>query len=277
MLSHHDANGRGGEGTSDLGLKRPNFSRFPYTMWSRSIRPRVARSPSASITLTRYNRLWYSALARSNTTNKLCAKCGTPNHMASLQCKQCNTLQPLPTTIDYYDVLGMPFDTVPANGWRIDMLELKNLWRKTMAISHPDRLVHKVHDEQEIGSQQSAIVNKAYETLSSPLQRALYLLQRSGVESIEEGMAVEDPSLLMEVMELQEALQDAENQEAVDQVGATNQMHIDRVLDALNKAFSDAHPNTNRIRQLAVELRYWTNIDKAVREWQPGQRVELHH
>ena len=197
--------------------------------------------------------------------------------MASLQCKQCNTLQPLPTTVDYYDVLGMPFDTVPANGWRIDLLELKNLWRKTMAISHPDRLVHKVHDEQEIGSQQSAIVNKAYETLSSPLQRALYLLQRSGVESIEEGMAVEDPSLLMEVMELQEALQDAETQEAVDQVGATNQMHIDRVLDALNKAFSDAHPNTNRIRQLAVELRYWTNIDKAVREWQPGQRVELHH
>ena len=197
--------------------------------------------------------------------------------MASLQCKQCNTLQPLPTTVDYYDVLGMPFDTVPANGWRIDMLELKNLWRKTMDISHPDRLVHKVHDEQEIGSQQSAIVNKAYETLSSPLQRALYLLQRSGVESIEEGMAVEDPSLLMEVMELQEALQDAENQEAVDPVGATNQMHIDRVLDALNKAFSDAHPNTNRIRQLAVELRYWTNIDKAVREWQPGQRVELHH
>jgi len=24
-------------------------------------------------------------------------------------------------------------------------------------------------------------------------------------------------------------------------------------------------------------LRYWTNIEKAVREWQPGQRVELHH
>jgi len=238
---------------------------------------RIARSPSASIPSATYSRLWYSALARANTANKLCAKCGTPNHMASLQCKQCNTLQPLPTTVDYYDVLGMPFDTVPANGWRIDIHELKNLWRRTMAISHPDRLVHKVHDEQEIGSQQSAIVNKAYETLSSPLQRALYLLQRSGVESIEEGMAVEDPSLLMEVMELQEALQDAEDQEAVDQVGATNQVHIDRVLDALNKAFSDAHPNTNRIRQLAVELRYWTNIDKAVREWQPGQRVELHH
>lgn len=258
--------------------KNDEFLRkFPCTMWIRPIGLRVARSSCASLTPAPYSRLWYNALVRTYTTNKQCAKCGAPNTMASLQCKQCNTLQPLPTTVDYYDVLGMPFDTVPANGWRIDLRELKNLWRRTMAISHPDRLVHKVHDEQEIGSQQSAIVNKAYETLSSPLQRALYLLQRSGVESVEEGMAVEDPSLLMEVMELQEALQDAEDQEAVDQVGATNQVHMDRVLGALNEAFSEPHPNTNRIRQLAVELRYWTNIDKAVREWQPGQRVELHH
>lgn len=246
-------------------------------MWMRPIGLCLARSTYVRITAAPYSRLWCDAIARPYTTNKQCAKCGTPNTMASLQCKHCSTLQPLPITVDYYDVLGMPFDTVAANGWQIDSRELKNLWRRTMAISHPDRLVHKAHDEQDIGSQQSAIVNKAYETLSSPLQRALYLLQRSGVESIEEGMAVEDPSLLMEVMELQEALQDAEDQEAVDQVGATNQVHIDRVLGALNEAFSEPHPNTNRIRQLAVELRYWTNIDKAVREWQPGQRVELHH
>lgn len=182
-----------------------------------------------------------------------------------------------PRGTDFYDVIGMPISTVPANGWRVDQNDLKAKWRRTMAVLHPDKLVHKSPEEQERGAQESAIVNKAYETLKSPLLRALYLLERNGVESVEEGMSVENAELLMEVMELQEGLQDAEDRETVEQVGAANDQHLQSVLGKLDKAFAAPSLDLDNIRQLAVELRYWTNIDKAVREWQPGQRVELHH
>lgn len=246
-------------------------------MWMRLWGLRAALKPRAlSLPLpTKLARC--SGIVRTYATGKQCNKCGTTNTVAALQCQQCHALQPLPASVDFYDVLGMPYNTVPANGWRIDQRELKALWRRTMAIAHPDRLVNKDQDEQQLGAQQSAIVNKAYETLDQPLSRALYLLQRAGVESVEEGMSVEDPSLLMEVMELQETLQDAEDQATVDQVGAANQEHLRDVLHELDAAFAAPHTDTDRIRQLAVQLRYWTNIEKAVREWQPGQRVELHH
>ena len=268
-------------------------------MWMRLWGLRAALKPRALSLPLPTKLAQCSGIVRTYATGKQCNKCGTTNTVAALQCQQCHALQPLPASVDFYDVLGMPYNTVPANGWRIDQRELKALWRRTMAIAHPDRLVNKDQDEQQLGAQQSAIVNKAYETLDQPLSRALYLvrimnvcacvmipltyvdvdpqLQRAGVESVEEGMSVEDPSLLMEVMELQETLQDAEDQATVDQVGAANQEHLRDVLHELDAAFAAPHTDTDRIRQLAVQLRYWTNIEKAVREWQPGQRVELHH
>lgn len=108
---------------------------------------------------------------------KACSECGTTNALASLQCAKCHTLQPLPAGVDYYEVLDVPFDSVPANGWKVDVDALKTQWRRAMALAHPDRLVQKSDSEQNIGAQQSTVVNKAYETLRHPLLRALYLVR----------------------------------------------------------------------------------------------------
>lgn len=108
---------------------------------------------------------------------KRCNKCGAANDAATLQCGQCDALQPLPSAVDYYEVLDAPQETVAHNGWRIDLRELKAKWRHKMSVAHPDRLVNRPDDEQQIGQQQSSIVNKAYETLSHPLLRVLYLVR----------------------------------------------------------------------------------------------------
>lgn len=86
-----------------------------------------------------------------------------------------------------------------------------------------------------------------------------------------------DPSLLMEVMELQEALADAEDEAAVEQVNEANQEHMQDVLTQLDEAFAHTPLDTQRVQALAMQLRYWTNIAKAIREWQPGKRPELQH
>lgn len=215
--------------------------------------------------------------AYSSAQGKACPSCGAPNDLAALQCQQCQALQPLPSEADYYDILGTPRDSVPRNGWSVDPKELKAQWRQKMAATHPDRLVARPDKEQHIGTQQSAIVNKAYETLLRPLPRALYLLEKAGVGDVEESASLEDPELLMEVMEMQEALSEAEDQATVDAVGEQNDAHVADVLGQLDEAFAQSPPDMDRVKALAIQLRYWTNIAKAVQEWQPGQRVELHH
>ena len=63
----------------------------------------------------------------------------------------------------------------------------------------------------------------------------------------------------------------------VDAVGEQNDAHVADVLGQLDEAFAQSPPDMDRVKALAIQLRYWTNIAKAVQEWQPGQRVELHH
>lgn len=213
----------------------------------------------------------------STVPSKACAACGATNDAAALQCGACHALQPVPSEVDYFSILGVPRSSVPGNGWKVDPKELKAQWRKQMAVTHPDRLVARPDKEQQIGAQQSAIVNKAYETLVRPLDRAIYLLEIAGAGDVEEGASLEDPELLMEVLELQEALSEAEDRATVEEVGVQNEAHLTRVLGELDGAFEATPLDTDRIKNLAVQLRYWTNIAKAVQEWQPGQRVELHH
>lgn len=48
-------------------------------------------------------------------------------------------------------------------------------------------------------------------------------LERAGAPSLDEGMSLDDPQLLMEVLEMQETLAEAEDPSIVDEVGRTNQ------------------------------------------------------
>ena len=74
---------------------------------------------------------------------------------------------------------------------------------------------------QTIAAELSSIVNKAYGTLTNPYTRAEYILQREGVTRGESDN-VDDPTLIMEVMEKREELDSAETQEEVDEIRQGN-------------------------------------------------------
>lgn len=57
--------------------------------------------------------------------------------------------------------------------------------------------------EKDISAEYSSLVNKAYNTLQTPLMRAIHLLHLKG-EAIEEEQRVDDPEFLMSIMELNE-------------------------------------------------------------------------
>lgn len=67
----------------------------------------------------------------------------------------------------------------------------------------------------------SAIVNEGYKTLNNDRTRGEYLLSLRGVQ-IEEQDKMEDPELLMEILEVRESLEEAQTQEEVDAIRDSN-------------------------------------------------------
>ena len=64
-------------------------------------------------------------------------------------------------------------------------------------------------------------MNKAYGSLTNPYTRAEYLLQLQGM-TIGESDNLEDPTLIMEVMEAREELESAESREEVERIRQEN-------------------------------------------------------
>lgn len=54
-------------------------------------------------------------------------------------------------------------------------------------------------------------------------------------------------------------------------------MNLDESIQTLEEAFASDPIDVEKARTAAVGLRYWTNIEKAAREWQPGKGIELQH
>ncbi len=240
--------------------------------------PSVSSSAhSHRIGLSVTTRLAYSTASSGASPLKSCPGCGEAQALESLSCPACNTLQPLPSDIDYYKAMDLDFGSIPKGGWEVDTAALKRAWRLKMAVTHPDRMVGRTDKEQQIGAQQSALINRAYETLLNPLPRAHYLLERYKAPEVSESDSLEDPELLMEVMELRERLEEAESEAEAAEVRADNARLLDAAVDTLAQAFAASPPDLASAREAAVQLRYWTNIEKAAREWSPGKRVELQH
>ncbi|KAN0062851.1 molecular chaperone [Thecaphora frezii] len=213
----------------------------------------------------------------SSSPLKSCASCGQAQPLESLSCPSCSSMQPLPSDMDYYKALDLDLSRVGRGGWDIDTTELKRVWRSRMAVTHPDRMSGRSEKEQQIGAQQSALINRAYETLLSPLKRAQYLLKRHGTDEVGEADSLEDPELLMEVIELRERLEEAQSEQEAADVREENRGFMEAAIHTLSEAFAASPPDLAKARKAAVELRYWTNIDKAAREWSPGKRIEVQH
>lgn len=76
--------------------------------------------------------------------------------------------------------------------------------------------------EQELAAAQSSRLNEAYRTLLSPIERAQYILAQHGVETTE-SEKLEEPELIMEVLEAREELEDAKSEEDVSNIRQRNQ------------------------------------------------------
>jgi molecular chaperone HscB len=127
-----------------------------------------------------------------------------------------------------------------------------------------------LQQEKQLADHQSAMVNNAYFTLLKPLSRGLYLIQQHGL-AIEEGTVQMDNKFLMEIMELNEQIVEANSKERVIQLGKDN----DTILRKMEKQLSDAFKENNIAfaKEILVEMKYYDNLDRKIKELQREQGI----
>jgi molecular chaperone HscB len=122
----------------------------------------------------------------------------------------------------------------------------------------------------------SARINEAYKTLQNPLLRAQYLLSLRGIEVAEDETAkVDDPELLMEVLEAREMIEEAESEEDLVGLKSENDERIRRSEEVLERAFKE--DDIDMAKEESVKLRYWINIKESIDGWERGKPVVLQH
>jgi molecular chaperone HscB len=119
---------------------------------------------------------------------------------------------------------------------------------------HPDRLVAKPPDERARASAEAAALNDAYRTLKDPLSRAVYLAGLKGVELPSDGKTIDDPELLMEVMDAREELHEASSIAEVDALARFAREDLEKALAGLPSLF--LANDKAAIRKTLLRLRY---------------------
>ncbi|PNS18176.1 Fe-S protein assembly co-chaperone HscB [Sphaceloma murrayae] len=177
------------------------------------------------------------------------------------------------TFYEYFPILLGP-DRIPPKGpFKIDVKALRKEFLQLQAKAHPDLAPHGRKRQAE---GLSARINEAYKTLQNPLLRAQYLLSLRGIDVAEDETAkVEDPELLMEVLETRETIEEAQSESDLEPLKVKNEGRIEESEEILGEAFKS--DDMDRAKEEAVRLRYWVNIRESIDGWEKGKPVVLVH
>jgi molecular chaperone HscB len=184
-----------------------------------------------------------------------CWSCHGPVAAREPFCPTCGAVQP-PGAADAFARLGV------ARSFAVDEPALQRRYFDLQRKLHPDRFAAKSARERALSQQQAAALNEAYEMLKDPLARAAALLRLAGREVRFDGQGtVDDPELLMEAMEMREALAEAETADDADILRARAEADVVACRDDLATAF--AAGDLDDAERLCLRLRY---LDKLLGE-----------
>lgn len=165
---------------------------------------RASRSPRASRALS--------------TTARACPKCSAPLPTALPACPACRHIAPVAPDTSWHALLGQPLGS---NAFSVDSKALRAAFLRAQQVCHPDAWAAQSRQAQDLASTHSAMINTAYKTLASPRQRAEYILEQHG-RGPEEHEALDDPELVMSVMETRERLEECETDDERAEIGQAN-------------------------------------------------------
>ena len=107
--------------------------------------------------------------------------------------------------MNYFELFGLPI------AFKADPNQLRTAFMNIQRASHPDKFVQGTEMEQELALEQSAMANKGFSLLSNTEKMLPYVLEITGHIQPDEKYNLA-PDFLMEMMELNEAWMDAEDE-----------------------------------------------------------------
>lgn len=172
-------------------------------------------------------------------------------------CDTCGAVQP-PGQVDHFSRLGLDAS------FTVAQRDLDRVYFDLQRQLHPDRFATKSPTEKSLSQQQATALNDAYETLKDPLKRADYLVHLKGMGVFPEGCnLVNDQMLLMESMELREALAEAETPVDVDAINARASEDIRTCIEQLTTLFAD--DDIEGACRLTTRLKYLNKLAEECR------------
>ena len=108
--------------------------------------------------------------------------------------------------MNYFELFGLPI------GFRVDTIQLRKAFMEIQRSSHPDKFAQASPEEQEAALEKSSMANKGFTLLNNKALVIPYVLELNGYMEADEKYAL-DPDFLMEMMELNEAWMDADDED----------------------------------------------------------------
>ncbi|XP_065207647.1 iron-sulfur cluster co-chaperone protein HscB [Planococcus citri] len=180
-----------------------------------------------------------------------CWKCGIENS-DNFYCENCNVLQEPDFKQNYFDLFGLQLS------YNIDSPNLISKYHKLQIAFHPDKHSNKSEKEKEISEKYSSLINKAYATLSNPLQRGLYILKMKGSPINEEGTSSNDSQLLIEILDWNDDIDSMDDAREASKITAK----LNQIISDLTKEISEAFDQNDieKARILLNKMKYYTNV-----------------
>lgn len=137
----------------------------------------------------------------------------------------------------------------------IDLKQLESIYQQQIAQHHPDRFANQGEKEKSEALQNTSLINTAYDTLKSPLNRATYLLDLAGINAFDEKDTHMDADFLIAQIDLRERLGDIES--------TKDEMELDDFIDTIE---SQINHHINKISALFADTTELDEIKTMVRE-----------
>jgi len=152
-----------------------------------------------------------------------------------------------------------------AEGFALDGAQLDQRWRELQTEVHPDRFAAQGEAAQRIAMQWSMRVNQAYQRLKDPLKRAVYLCERRGAPVDAERNTAMPREFLMQQMAWREALDEAGDgaavQELADQVVQQEKVLLGRLQELIDLR-NDMAAAAAQVRALMFVARFRQDIEQ---------------
>ncbi|XP_017098551.2 iron-sulfur cluster co-chaperone protein HscB [Drosophila bipectinata] len=174
-------------------------------------------------------------------------------------CPDCGHLQDVDATINYFDLLSFP------TKFPLEPQKLTQSFRQLQTLVHPDKFSNKTSREQINSADWSSLINKAYKTLATPINRGQYLLQLEGDQMPQDNSAL-NKEFLMAMMEKNEEVEEAEDQQALEALNAELIKELEELTQKLTSFFEEK--DLQGVKGTLVEMKYLLSIQSSIKQKQ---------